>query len=167
VMYETMVRRLSDEEREDLWQDYLLFGELFGMPRDTAPTTYPEFRAWWRERMKSPDLRATEHARQVAPVVAFEQPVPRRMEPGIKVNNLIVKGTLPQRVRDIFGIGWTPAHQTAFEAITQASRRTRRFLPRRVRRGRNDATFELVIRTERERGGTAGPPPPGSERLAA
>jgi uncharacterized protein (DUF2236 family) len=167
VMYETMVRRLSDTEREDLWQDYLLFGELFGMRREVAPATYAEFRAWWRERMRSDRLEATEHALEVAPVVAFEQPVPLAMEPGIKVNNLIIKGTLPPRVREIFDIAWTPAHQAAFEAITQTSRRTRRFLPRRIRRGRNDTFFELVTRTERERGGTAGPPPPGSERLAA
>jgi uncharacterized protein (DUF2236 family) len=167
MMYETMVRSLSDEEREDLWQDYLRFGELFGMRRDAAPASHSEFRAWWRERMESDELEATEHALEVAPVVAFEQPVPLRMAPGIKVNNLVIKGTLPPRVREIFRIAWTPAHQAAFEAITQASRRTRRFVPRRIRRGRNDATFEMVIRTERERGGTAGPPPPGSERLAA
>src|SRR3954468_24162118 len=35
--YELFVRRLSDDERERLWQDYIRFGELFGMPRDGAP----------------------------------------------------------------------------------------------------------------------------------
>ena len=31
--YELLVRRLSDGEREQLWQDYVRFAELFGMPR--------------------------------------------------------------------------------------------------------------------------------------
>src|ERR671937_1433329 len=53
VFYELFVRRLSDQEREALWQDYIRFGELFGMPRDAAPRTYPEFRAFWHERLAS------------------------------------------------------------------------------------------------------------------
>src|SRR6185295_223318 len=32
AMYETMVRSLSEVEREELWQDYVRFGELFGLP---------------------------------------------------------------------------------------------------------------------------------------
>ena len=35
--YELLVRRLDDREREALWQEYLRFGELFGMPRDAYP----------------------------------------------------------------------------------------------------------------------------------
>ena len=32
-MYETLVRPLDPDERERLWQDYVRFGELFGLPR--------------------------------------------------------------------------------------------------------------------------------------
>lgn len=59
AIYETMVRRLSEAEREALWQDYIRFGELFGMPRAAAPATYHEFRAWWEGRLASSDLQAT------------------------------------------------------------------------------------------------------------
>ena len=31
--YELLVRRLTAAEREALWQDYISFAELFGMPR--------------------------------------------------------------------------------------------------------------------------------------
>jgi uncharacterized protein (DUF2236 family) len=54
-MYETMVRPLSPPEREALWQDYVKFGELFGMPRDAAPPTYRDFDAWFEGRLRSPD----------------------------------------------------------------------------------------------------------------
>src|SRR5215204_5210990 len=56
AMYEAMVRPLADAEREDLWQDYVRFGELFGLPRSDVPSSYREFSAWWEERMSSPDL---------------------------------------------------------------------------------------------------------------
>jgi uncharacterized protein (DUF2236 family) len=42
--YELFVDRLSPDDHERLWQEYVRFGELFGMPREAAPRTYREFR---------------------------------------------------------------------------------------------------------------------------
>ncbi len=36
--FELLVRRLSDGEREAFWEDYLRFGDLFGMPRGGLPS---------------------------------------------------------------------------------------------------------------------------------
>src|SRR5919201_3132631 len=55
VFYELFVRRLSDQERDGLWADYVRFGELFGMPRDVAPRSYREFREYWRRCLASDD----------------------------------------------------------------------------------------------------------------
>ena len=156
-MYETMVRPLSEAEREDLWQDYLRFGELFGMPRDAAPATHREFKAWLEERLSAPDLQATPHGLEMAPLVAFRQPVPAAARGNLAVQNLIIKGTLPPRIREIFGIPWTRAHESTFRALTATHRRTRRFFPRQVRRGRNDVFFDVVTKAERQRGGTRTP----------
>jgi uncharacterized protein (DUF2236 family) len=157
TMYETMVRPLSEGEREALWQDYVRFGELFGLPRDAVPGSYRRFRAWWEERLVSPDLVATPHALEVAPLVAFEQPVPLPIRPNLATQNLIVKGTLPPRVREIFGIRWSSAHERAFRAVAAGHRRARRAFPRPVRRGRNDFFFERVTEAEHRRGGTTTP----------
>lgn len=157
AMYETMVRPLGDEEREALWQDYVRFGELFGLPRDAVPATYPEFSAWWEEKLASPDLHATPHALEMAPLVAFRQPVPLPARLNLETQNLIIKGTLPERVRRIFGIRWTAAHETAFRSIAAAHRRARPAFPRLVRRGRNDHFFDVVTKAEHRRGGTPTP----------
>jgi uncharacterized protein (DUF2236 family) len=157
AMYETLVRPLSEREREALWQDYVRFGELFDLPRDAMPGSYREFQAWWRGRLASPDLHATEHALEMAPLVAFRQPVPAAARGNLAVQNHIVKGTLPPRVRRIFGIGWSQAHESSFRAIAAAHRRARRVFPRPLRRGRNDVFFEAVTEAERRRGGTATP----------
>jgi hypothetical protein len=92
AMYETMVRPLSDEERECLWQDYILFGELFRLPRSEVPGSYREFEAWFNGKLESPDLHATEHALEMAPLVAFRQPVPAPARGNIAIQNHMVKG---------------------------------------------------------------------------
>lgn len=157
AMYETMVRPLSAAEREALWQDYVRFGELFGLPRTEVPGSHREFSAWWEGKLASPDLHATPHALEMAPLVAFEQPVPRSARANIAVQNLVIKGTLPARVREIFQIPWSPGHETAFRSVAASHRRARRAFPRRMRRGRNDVFFDLVTAHERQRGGTATP----------
>jgi uncharacterized protein (DUF2236 family) len=156
-MYETMVRPLSEGEREALWQDYVRFGELFGLPRTSVPSSHREFRAWWRERLSSPDLQATPHALEFAPLVAFEQPVPTPARANLAVQNLVIKGTLPPRVREIFGIRWSPLHERAFRTVAASHRRARLAFPHRLRRGRNDVFFDVVTKAEQRRGGTATP----------
>ena len=160
AMYEAMVRPLSATEREELWQDYVRFGELFRLPADAVPGSYREFEAWWEGRLASPDLQATPHALEYAPLVAFEQPVPPSARGNIATQNLIIKGTLPPRVREIFGIEWTRRHETAYRTITAAHRRARPVFPRRMRRGRNNYFFDIVTESERRRGGTPQPATP-------
>jgi uncharacterized protein (DUF2236 family) len=157
AMYEAMVRRLKPGELEALWQDYVRFGELFGLPAAEVPGSYREFRAWWQERLDSPDLQATPHALEMAPLVALEQPVPLPARPNLAAQNLIVKGTLPPRVRETFGIGWSRAHEAAFQSLTAAHRRARLAFPRQLRRGRNNVFFDVVTQAEHRRGGTATP----------
>jgi uncharacterized protein (DUF2236 family) len=157
AMYETMARPLGAGEREALWQDYVRFGELFGLPRASVPPTYPEFEAWWEEKLASPDLQATPHALEMAPLVAFRQPVPLPARLNLETQNLIIKGTLPERVRKIFGIRWTSAHETAFRSLATAHRRARPAMPRAMRRGRNDRFFNVVAEAEKRRGGTRTP----------
>ena len=157
AMYEAMVRPLGDGEREELWQDYVRFGELFLLPREAVPTTYREFQAWFDGKIASPDLHATPHALEMAPLVAFEQPVPRHARANLAVQNLVIKGTLPPRVREIFAIPWSARHESAFQAITATHRRARRAFPYRARRGRNDYFFDVVTQAEKERGGTPTP----------
>jgi uncharacterized protein (DUF2236 family) len=162
AMYEAMVRPLSDGEREDLWQDYVRFGELFGLPASEVPASHREFQSWFDSRLASPDLHATAHALEMAPLVAFEQPVPSTARGNLATQNHIIKGTLPPRVREIFGIHWGRGHEATFRAMTAAHRGARHLFPRMMRRGRNDYFFDIVIRSEQQRGGTPTPQRPAA-----
>jgi uncharacterized protein (DUF2236 family) len=149
--YELLVRRLRDEEREAFWQDYLRFGELFGMPRSECPSTYDDFRAWYRERLASDDMFLTEEARYIGYATAFEIPMPTVQQPGKRVHDLLMLGSLPRRVRELYGLEYTAGQQMAFTATARAVRSARRVMPAPLARGWNTRSFEGVARTERRR----------------
>jgi uncharacterized protein (DUF2236 family) len=155
AVYETFVRELSEAEREGLWQDYVLFGELFGMSRDALPASYAEFTAWLGSRLEAPELQPTQHAVETAPILAFEQPGPLIGRPMLHLNNLTIKGTIPPRIRDLFAIRWTALHRIAFWLVVRLNWGLNRVLPKGIRRGRNDRILDAVIRAEERRGGTA------------
>ena len=149
VCHEALVGPLSPGEREDLWADWVRFGTLFGMPADVAPATADAFEEWMHERIEGPEFHVTEEARVVGRAIVTRMPVPSRLRAGSRLTNLVVRGLLPPRVRKAFGLRWTPAHAAAVSALTAGVRRSRTFVPERVRVGRNTELFDLVARTER------------------
>lgn len=151
VFYELFVRRLSNEEREALWSDYVRFGELFGMPRDAAPGSYAQFRAYWRERLAGGEAYLTDEARYVGSAIMFQIPVPATRWPAMQLHNLIMLGSLPAPVRRLYGLRWTPAHAVAFRSAVAAARASRPIAPRSVRTGWNTRFFDDVADTERAR----------------
>jgi uncharacterized protein (DUF2236 family) len=151
VFYELFVDRLSADEHERLWLEYVRFGELFGMPRQVAPPTHGEFREWWNAKLASDDMHLTADAREIGYSTAFEIPLPSVRAPAKAVHDLIMLGSLPARVRELYGIPYSPRRQRAFRATVRALRGVRPITPRVVREGYNTGSFRLVARTERKR----------------
>lgn len=149
AFYEVLVRDLTPAEKQGLWRDYVRFGELFGMPADQAPATYGEFREYWDSIWASERLHLTPEARRVALAVAFQIPLPAYLHPQREVHNLVLAGTLPPRVRELFGLRWTPLQQAAFRTVVAGLRAARPVTPRALRRGPNTSSFALVARTEK------------------
>jgi uncharacterized protein (DUF2236 family) len=156
AIYRSFVGPLADPaHRERFWSDYLLLGELFGLPRQAAPSDYAAFRDYMHDRICSNQLFVTEEARELARRVAFKLPLPARRRPVLPAVNLAVVGTLPARVRRLYRIAWTPAHDAAFHTLAVGTRFSRPLLPHDVRRGRSARDYALVARTERRRPATA------------
>ena len=152
VVYRTFVGPLADPaQRERFWSDYLLLGELFGLPRSEAPRDYTAFRDYMRARLRSDELFVTDDARSLGRRVAFELPLPAHRRPVLPAVNLAVVGTLPPRVRRMYGIAWTPAHEAAFQTIARGTKLSRPLLPHDVRRGRSAHDYEVVAKAERRR----------------
>ncbi len=151
ALYEATVRELSDPEREALWQDYRRFGELFDMPRDAAPATYPEFREHWRDLLASDTMHLTANAREAGINSAFRIPVPSAGRFGAETGNLLILGTVPETVRERYGFDWSRGKERCFRALTATMRATNRLVPKPLRQGRNEHFFAVVEKTERRR----------------
>ncbi len=170
--YELFVRALSAGEREALWQDFVRFGELFGLPREAMPATYDAFRAWWDERLASDGMHLTDEARYMGRAVAFEIPLPALNQPAKRVHDLIMLGSMPPRVRELYGLSWSRAQARAFPLAVGALRGLRRVAPRAVTHGSNVRSFALVRDTEQRRLDAGRPTPQlpalrGRERVGA
>lgn len=151
VLHRVFVGDLDAAERERFWQDYLLLGELFALDRAHAPATYAEFRDYMRERIASRDLHVTGDARELGRRVAFDLPLPTHRRAALRAVNLAVTGTLPSRVRRLYGIPWSPAHEAAYQALVTSHRLSRPVVPLSLKRGSCARDYELVARTERRR----------------
>jgi uncharacterized protein (DUF2236 family) len=157
--YERLVRRLSDSEREALWRDYLRFAELFGMPAESAPATYDDFRAWYENQLAADDLYLTEEARYMGYASAFAIPMPASRQLGKRLHDLVMLCSLPPRVRELYGLRCTPLHEAACAALLASSRCTRPLLPHRLARGSCVPEFRMVAATERRRIARGEPTP--------
>jgi len=158
--YELLVRGMGAGERDAFWRDWVRFGELFGMPRDAAPASWNEFREWFDGRLASDEMGLTDEARHVGRGVAFRIPVPRVESPFMEFHNLVLIGTVPERVRELYGLPWDLRRELTFRAVTRAVRASRPLSPRAVARGRNASRFDRTARIEADRIEAGKPPIP-------
>src|SRR5256714_15689224 len=107
------------------------------------------------DRICSNQVFVTDEARELGRRLASWLPLLARRRPALPAVNLAVVGTLPARVRRLYRIAWTPAHDAAFRTLAVGSRLSRPLLPRDVRRGRSARDYALVARAERRRPATA------------
>ena len=157
--YERLVRRLSAQEREALWRDYVRFAELFGMPPESAPPTYGDFRAWYEHQLAGEDLHLTEEARYMGYASAFAIPMPARRRVGKRIHDLIMLASLPARVRELYGLRLGTPEQAASAAVLATARCARPLLPRRLARGSCTQEFRMVAEIERRRIARGEPTP--------
>lgn len=151
ALYESFVRRLGDDEREQLYAETVRWGELFGMPREVMPETYREFRRWWPQLLASDAVLLTAEARMVGLNIALRMPAPSPLGPAMKMAGFLIVGTLPTVVREHYGLRWGRPEQAAFGAAAMSLRRARPLVPARVRRGSSTEAYRLISRTERAR----------------
>jgi uncharacterized protein (DUF2236 family) len=149
--YELFVRELSPGELDEFWSDYVRFGELFGMPASVAPPSWCELREYVDAKINGPDAYLTEEARVIGRAVMLEIPTSVSRRAPMQAHNLVMRGSLPPRVRELYGIRWTAADALAFRAAVGAARAARPVTPRTIRRGSCVAQFDDVAAAERRR----------------
>jgi uncharacterized protein (DUF2236 family) len=116
--YHTFVQPLSRPEREELWHEWKLVGELLGIPRGHAPDRLSDFDRYM-EHVQTHVLRVDARARTLAGLV-LRPPV--RLLPGIAMLPLeiITTGLLPPRLREQYGLRWGTAQRGAYRVAVAA-----------------------------------------------
>lgn len=148
VLYETFVRKLSDDEREQLYAESVEWGSLWGMSPDVMPASYDEFRDWWPRQLTGESIHLTDEARQVGLNIMLRMPSPGYLQPAMRTAGFLVQGSLPHEVREAFGLDWTRSQQIAYDSAALAARLGRPFVPRRLRRGSSADAYALLKRSE-------------------
>lgn len=149
MLFELLVRPLSAPEREQLWREYLRFGELFGLPPETAPQNTAQLERWWRERFASEGIFLTDYARAVGRSIATRLPLPLWARAPMRAGNHVLIGSLPDPVRQAYGFEWSELDRIAFHALTAAHRAARPFILSPIRRGSCQPFYAAVARQER------------------
>ena len=159
--YELFVRRLSEADRDAFWADYIHFGALFGMDPEVAPPTWAEFREYFDAKVGGREAYLTPEALHIGRAVMLEIPTAPSRWPAMRVHNVVIKASLPRRIRELYGLRFTMTDAAAARAAVAAARASRPLTPRTVLRGRCAAYFDDVAAAERARI-RSGRPSPGA-----
>lgn len=126
VTYELFFTRLTNEEREALYQEGKLFIQLFGVPESLVPPTWQEFQDWMTETLSGPTIAVTPVARDIARSLLKGSALTLLLSP---LNYVLAAGMLPDRLRQEYGLGWNPVVRVFYRAITSTVRVAVRISP--------------------------------------
>lgn len=133
--YERVFGRLSDADRERLYQEQKLLAYGAGVPEGTCPATYADFTAYF-DRMIREELYPTDVAKNVLRL-GVRPPIFWPLRPIIGRMNRLSVGLLPNPLRDRLlieaGHPWTDKEQRALRRLLARNRFAIRILPRKLR----------------------------------
>jgi uncharacterized protein (DUF2236 family) len=126
------VGRLTPEDRERFHREQMAGADLLGLPRDRIPPTTRALREYIERVVAGGDLAVSDAARRVGALVRSP---PREAEwrPVLRAVSWWAFGTLPPRLRAMYGVRWGPARDAALIASLAALRAGRPAIPRRFR----------------------------------
>jgi uncharacterized protein (DUF2236 family) len=121
AVYTRFVSELSVEDEERYYQEMALVARLFGTPPGVIPPSMAEFREYFDEQLADGTITVTPSAREVAEII-FEASLPAPMRILVPAHRLATAGLLPPRIRDEYGLRWTPLHEVALPLAARSVR---------------------------------------------
>lgn len=124
VLYitDTFIRRLSYEEKAQIFEESKIWYQLYGVSARSQPQTYDEFCEYWQSMCDEfvptrTILYATGYLRKGLPGPRqIPQPLWRVLSAPLNAAlRTVVIGTLPPEMRDVCDLDWTPKKQRRFD----------------------------------------------------
>lgn len=110
VAFELVNPPLSPDERERYYAEFRRFAAFFGVPQSALPQSWPAFADYFEEMVGSDTLAVSAAARTIAAEL-FAGAGTRLRSPGWY--RVLTATSLPERLRDEFGLACGPAEQRA------------------------------------------------------
>ena len=130
--FERTVRMLTTEERDRYHRENLMAAKLMLLPEDRVPATYAELENYVESVIDSDRLIRTDVSDNVADIIRTG-PVPAALKPIWAFIRFAAFGTLPARLRDLYGVLWSPRRKRWLDLNLALLARLRPCLPRRYR----------------------------------
>jgi len=120
--YERWVGPLTAEDHEVFWSEARAVGVRMGIPLTVSPPDWAAFEAYWAS-MLAPDgpIQVTPTALALAPLI-LRPALPLAPAPLVDLLTLPGLALLPARIRDAYGIAWSPRHAAAATWLSRGVR---------------------------------------------
>ncbi len=153
-MYDALVRRLRDHEREELFEGFIRWAELFGMPSEAAPGSYAEFRQTFDGWLASDQPFLVDEAyivgRHIAGTSGYHLLLGDFSSPVLRT---LIQGSLPPKVRAAYDLQWGRKDELAWRTLSTAIRTGHSRVPLLARtpvlRGRSAEFYKAAARGEK------------------
>ena len=143
-LYELVLGRLGDEERESYWAEGRFFASELGATPAALPQTYADLLRYERVMLANavvPDDASVAVARGVL------RPFRWMPAPLYWMNDAFTTGLLPPSIRLAFGLAWGVRERLWFRFVIVALRGTVRLLPDRIRYVPQARRYDVRIAT--------------------
>ncbi|HET6714893.1 MAG TPA: oxygenase MpaB family protein [Actinomycetota bacterium] len=133
ILFEQLtVGRLDDAGRQRFHEEQMLAAELCLVPRATIPPTWQALRAWLADFEDRGELQVTDGARRVLDLF-FDPPREAEWRPMLRGVSRLAYGTLPDGIREMYGVPFGPVKQATMRAAFPTIRAMRPLLPPKYR----------------------------------
>ncbi|GGO93937.1 hypothetical protein GCM10011584_33800 [Nocardioides phosphati] len=147
-IWERINGRLDDASRERIYRDSQIFGNALQVKPEQWPATMAEFEAYWERQLDSFVAAGPEPSVQV---YVQKLLAPEMRPAGLRglgrVQDLMSRGNVDPRIREVLGLTWTPADQRRYDLFWKVFPSLYRLTPRFLRH----AAARAIIRDTRRR----------------
>jgi uncharacterized protein (DUF2236 family) len=131
LVFELVVRRLADEEKERYYAETRLFAKLFGIPDRLLPASWGAFQEYNARMWTSGRLGVGRAAREIGDFL-FEARQPWLAPPMAWLRRMTA-GLMPEPLGEAFGLAKSRSQRMVFDLSLRALRATRPLWPGRLR----------------------------------
>jgi uncharacterized protein (DUF2236 family) len=126
------VGKLDDDGRQRFHEEQMLAGEMLMLERDRIPPTHQALRSYMAGVIDDGMIQVGPDAHKLA-AIFHDWPEEAEWKPVLRAVSWWAFGTLPARVREMYGVRWSAAKERALRANFAAVRALRPLIPAKYR----------------------------------